>query len=96
MSAVKKVVISKDWLTADPKTTRVRKIHKFEQMKVMRSEDLPDLMTTQEAADFLGRHYKTVEEYRKDNSLKFYKIRGRYFTTPEYLTEFIEAENRKK
>lgn len=96
MSAAKKVIIAKDWLTANPKTERVRRIHKFEQMKVTRSEDLPELMTTQEAAEFLGRHYKTVEEYRKDKSLKFFKIKGRYFTTPEYLAEFIESETRKK
>ena len=92
-----KTIISKDWLTQkDKRTDRSRKIHKFEQMRVTKSEDLPELMTTQEACEFLGRHYKTVEEYRKDGSLKFYKIKGRYFTTPEYLAEFIEAETRKK
>lgn len=92
-----KVIISKDWLTVEPKKTdRSRRIHKFEQMRVTRSEDLPELMTTQQAAEFLCRHYKTVEEYRKDGSLKFLKLRGRYFTTPEYIAEFINAESRKK
>ncbi len=97
MGAVRKVVIDKNWINEDSKKSeRSRKIHQFEQMRVTRSEDLPELMTTQEAAEFLGRHYKTVEEYRKGKLLRFFKIRGRYFTTPEFLAEFIESETRKK
>lgn len=97
MSAAK-VIFSKDWWKADSKkmNDRSRKIHKFEQMRVTRSEDLPQLMTTKEAAEFLCKHFKTVEEYRNDGSLKFLKIKGRYFTTPEYIAEFIELESRKK
>lgn len=99
MSAAKKIKFSKDWMTqSNSKKTvdRSRQIHRFEQMRVTRSEDLPELMTVHEAAEFLGRHFKTVEEYRKEGALKFFKMRGRYFTTPEFLAEFIEAETRKK
>jgi len=100
MAAAKKVTFSKDWLTAvDSKSKRpdhVRQVHKFEQMRVTRSEDLPELMTSLEAAKFLCRHFKTVEEYRKDGLLKFFKVRGRYFTTPEFLAEFLETETRRK
>lgn len=92
-----KTVISKDWLTQkDKRSDRTRKIHKFEQMRVTRSEDLPELMTTKEAAEVLSCHYKTVEEFRKDGSLKFIKLRGRYFTTPEYIADYIESESKKK
>lgn len=93
----KKIKFTKDWLNVNPKISdRARKVHKFEQMRVTKSEDLPELMTTIEAAEFLCRHYKTVEEYRNDGSLKFLKIRGRYFTTPEYIAQFIENESWKK
>lgn len=100
MAAAKKVTFSKDWMQKpDPKSKRPdhsRQLHKFEQLRVTKSEDLPELMTTQEAAKFLNRHAKTVEEYRNDGLLKFFKIRGRYFTTPEFLADFIESETRKK
>lgn len=96
MGAQRKITFDRDWLTQDPKSDRSRRVHKFEQMRVTKSEDLPQLMTTKEAAEFLSCHYKTVEEYRKEGALKFLKIRGRYFTTPEYIAEFIEAETRKK
>ena len=96
MAAIK-TEISKDWRSKDPKTqARARKVHSFEQMRVTRSEDLPELLTTQEAAKFLCRHPKTVEDYRHEGALKFIKMRGRFFTTPEYLAEFIEAESRRK
>lgn len=92
-----KIKFTKDWLSEDSKISeRAKRIHKFEQMRVTRSEDLPELMTTIEAAEFLCKHYKTVEEYRKDGSLRFLKIRGRYFTTPEYIAEFIEREQQKR
>ena len=93
-----KVTFSKDWWKADSKKSsdRVRKNHLFQQARVTRSEDLPELMTTKEAAEMLCRHLKTIEEYRNDGSLKFFKIKGRYFTTPEYIAEFIERESRKK
>ena len=91
-----KTLIAKDWRKAEPaKTDRSRKIHRFEQMRVTRSEDLPELLTTSEAAKFLCRHPKTIEEYRNDGSLKFIKIRGRYFTTPEFIAEFIDRESKK-
>lgn len=97
MSAAK-VQISKDWLNQEPSKTKPdksRKIHKFEQMRITRSEDLPELMTTTQAAEHLGKHYKTIEEYRRCGDLKFFKIKGRYFTTPEFIQEFIEAETSK-
>lgn len=97
MTAAPKITFDKNWLNEKSKTqSKSRKVHKFEQMRVIKSEDLPQLMTTNEAAEFLKRHPKTVEEYRKDGALRFIKIRGRYFTTPEYIADFIRAESMKK
>lgn len=96
MGAQRKIHFDKDWLNQGKDDDKLRKVHKFEQMRVTKSEDLPELITTKEAAEFLSCHYKTVEEYRREGSLKFLKIRGRFFTTPEYIAEFIENETRKK
>jgi hypothetical protein len=95
MGAVK--TIPKDWRTQNTAGTKagLRTRASYEAVEVTRSEDLPQLMTTREAATFLRRHPVTVKEYRNDGSLKFIKIRGRYFTTPEYLAEFLEVESRK-
>lgn len=95
MGAVKR--IPKDWRTQDTKGTRggLRTRATFDFVEVTKSEDLPELMSAKEAAVFLKRHYKTVEEYRNDGSLKFTKQRGRYFTTPEWIAEFLENESKK-
>jgi excisionase family DNA binding protein len=95
MGAVKR--IPKDWRTQNTKGTRagLRTRASFDSLEVHKSEDLPELMSTKEAAVFLRRHYKTVEEYRHDGSLKFMKSRGRYFTTPEWIAEFLENESKK-
>lgn len=89
----KKIEIGKDWFKAGAK--QVRKVNKFEQVSITKSEDLPELMTTKEAAEFLKRHFKTIEEWRKDGQLKFLKVRGRYFTTPEFIADFLENEQKK-
>jgi hypothetical protein len=94
----RKVKIEKNWWDVDPKKFKesARKVHKFEQMTVLRSEDLPELITQKKAAEILNRHYRTIEEYRNEGSLQFKKMRGRYYTTPEWIAEFIEAEWAKK
>lgn len=94
MGATKK--IPKNWREAETIGPRggVKTTVSFAELEVVRSEDLPKLMTTKEAAQFLRRHPKTIEEYRKEGSLKFCKLRGRYFTTPEFIAEFLEAESK--
>lgn len=96
MGAIKN--IPKDWRKLD-KEKSVRSVAKrtavLSRLEVTRSEDLPELMTTKEAGVFLRRHYKTIEEYRNDGSLRFIKVKNRYFTTPEFIAEFLEIESRK-
>lgn len=95
MGAVKK--IPKDWRTQKSETAKggLKTTVKYQPPEVIRSEDLPELLTTKEAAKILRRHEKTIEEYRNDGSLKFHKIKGRYFTTPEFIAEFLEDESSK-
>jgi hypothetical protein len=89
--------IPRDWRTQSSAGTKagLRTRATYEKPDVVRSEDLPELLTTAEAAGVLRRHPKTVEEYRNDGSLKFHKIKGRYFTTPEYVAEFLENETKQ-
>ncbi len=95
MGAIKR--IPKDWRTQNAENTRggLKTTVTYESAEIFKSEDLPELLTTKEAAVFLKRHPKTVEEYRKDGSLKFSKNRGRYFTTPGYIAQFLEDESKK-
>ncbi len=93
MGAVKK--IPKDWRTQKSVNAKggLKTTASYKAPEVIKSEDLPQLLTTKEAAAILRRHEKTVEEYRNDGSLKFLKLKGRYFTTPEYIAEFLEEES---
>lgn len=95
MGAAKKSLFDKDWFKSDAPSKIVKKVSAFERAKVTRSEDLPELMTQQEAAAFLKKHIKTIEDWRKAGILRFIKIRGRYFTTPEYLGDFLESEMKR-
>jgi len=95
VSAVK-TIIARDWLDekSEPRKA-VRKLASFEQLKVKSKADLPELITTKEAALLLKCHWRTIEEWRKDGALTFIKVMGRYFTTPEFIAHFIEAEIKK-
>lgn len=79
----------KDWWTKGPKKI-VSHVVKVEQIKATKSEDLPELLDTKEAAVFMRKHYKTVEELRHKKKLKFLKMGGRYFTTPEFIAMYLE------
>lgn len=95
MGAIKK--IPKDWRTQKTENTRagLKTTVKYQPPEVIKSEDLPELITIKEAAGLLRRHPKTIEEYKNDGSLKFMRLKGRYFTTPEWIAEFLEEESAK-
>ncbi len=92
----KKPKFSKEWWKKDaaPRAKRSQ-LHKFEQMRVTKSEDLPELMTLAEAAEMFKRSPRTVERWAKSGELRTIKVMGRFFTTPEYIAEFIEVQNLK-
>jgi hypothetical protein len=102
MTAAKKIIIDKNWMNEKPKSApRSRQVARFEQVRIVRVDELPELISVKKAAAILGRHRKTVEEYRKDyeangQGLKFIKVRGRYFTTPEWIHDFLMRESLKK
>lgn len=86
MAAARK--IPRDWRTSGTKITKSTPV-------VIDSDNLPKLLNARDAAQILNRHPKTIDEYRKDGSLRFIKIRGRYFTTAEFIAQFIESESNK-
>lgn len=91
MSAIK-TIVSKDWYKQKDEKKAIKKVSNFESMKVTAKEDLPNLITSKEAADILRCHPKTIEERRNDGTLKFFKVMGRYFTTPEFIADFLQTE----
>lgn len=88
------VKIAKDWWKQDGTAlNKKRLLHRFEQMHVTRSEDLPQLMTIEEVAKFFTRHPQTVRRWIRECHLKTITIMGRHFITPEQLAEFIEKQS---
>ena len=94
MSAVK-TIVSKDWWKQKDEKKAIKKVSSFETLKVTAKEDLPTLITTKEAAGILRCHHKTVEELRNSGSLQFFKVMGRYFTTPEFIADYLQTEIKK-
>lgn len=94
-----KIIISKDWRQKAPKKTsrisRARVSHQFQQVEVIRSEDLPELLTMDETAEFFKVERTTVERWIASGDLESFKIKGRRFVTPEQIGEFIDSEYRK-
>jgi hypothetical protein len=90
----RKITFDKNWWQQGKKArpNQVRKAHKFEQERVLRPEDLPQLIPLRRAADMLGRHFKTVEELRAGNKIRFQKMGGRWFTTPEWIADYLRSE----
>lgn len=91
-----KSVIPKNWFTkeslAAPAESRMTQI--LTQTKIMRSEDLPELLTSKEVAPILKVHHKTAADMMRDGTLRSVKIRGRRFTTPQWIADFLRKELR--
>lgn len=88
--------ISKDWWKRDQsKKGRKKTQLKMEQMKVTKSEDLPELMTLEETANLFKRSRRTIERWFQSGTLRSLKVQGRWFTTPEFIADFLERENLK-
>jgi len=91
-----KTSIKKDWWKDKPTAGQaMEKVVSFESVSVKSSEDLPELLTPKEVASLLKKHIKTIEQWRNDGRIKFFKIMGRYFTTPSLVAEFLESELKK-
>ena len=55
-------------------------------------QDSPQIMTTEEVAEFLRVHRTTVARYAKSGELKSYRLRGRRLYKREDVWEFFENQ----
>jgi hypothetical protein len=94
--ASKKIVIAKDWYTtgAQKRPELTRMVNLFEQAKVSKAEDLPQLLDARDLAKLLRLHYKTALQMMKEQSVRSVKLRGRRYTTPEWIADFMRKELR--
>lgn len=94
---MRKPKFTKDWWKDDKnlKPSKKRLEHKFEQERVTKSEDLPELLTAEEASKLFKRSPRTIERWMKSKVLGSFKIRGRYFTTPEMIAQYLNSEMAK-
>lgn len=101
MTAARKVKFDRNWINEKSgSVSKSRKVSRFEQVRIVRADELPEMIFTKQAAQILNRHPKTVEEYRKDyerdgSGLRFEKLRGRYYTTAEWIHDFLVRESLK-
>jgi hypothetical protein len=58
-------------------------------------KDLPTLVSAKEAAVPLHTNAKTVADWMAKKHLRSLKIRGRRWTTPEWIADFINREMAK-
>ena len=85
--------VNKDWWKSDsPEFSTMSRSSKIE---VIKSEDLPELMTIKEVAEFFKCHPKTVSDWIARKQLASRKIMGRRFVTPQQISYFIETQQKK-
>ena len=85
--------IPKDWfLQVATESGRKRVNAAVEKREVKTVEDLPKLVTVNEASEILRTHPKTVSDWMIKKYLKSRKVRGRRFTSAEWINEFLMRE----
>lgn len=92
--AAKKVGIAKDWWRTDDSGADLIRSSRSK-IEVIRSEDLPELMTVREAAEFYKCHPKTFQKWIDQKQHGSIKLRGRRFVTPQHISYFIESQRKK-
>lgn len=85
--------IPKDWFLVTGTTIGRKRINAaIEKRKVSSPEELPNLMTVEEASVVLKTKKKTVADWMARKILRSVKLQRRRFTTPQWIQEFIEHE----
>jgi excisionase family DNA binding protein len=91
--AEKKIKFEKNWFEkVNAETKRERTLLAIEQVKVTKAEDLPELLSCKEAAPILKTGHKTIADWMAKGHLRSIKIRGRRFTTPQWIADFLKQE----
>jgi hypothetical protein len=96
MAAAKKnsLEFAKDWfLSPDPAIPqKARMTALFEKSRITRAADLPELLNARDVASHLKMNPKTASALMKKGIIRSMKMRGRRFTTPEWLAEYMRKE----
>ena len=89
----KKMTVSKDWWKSNESGADLMRTKS--RVEVIKSEDLPELMTIIEGAEFYKCHPKTLQEWISTKQHGSIKLRGRRFITPQHIHYFIETQRKK-
>lgn len=94
--AAAKTKFNDDWYkNVTTRPARSKRALDYDKILSSLSAVLPLLVTAKEAAEPLKSNYKTVVDWMAKGHLKSFKMRGRRFTTPEWIAEFIVSESDK-
>jgi len=86
------VKIKKGWFDEKAEPKQKRLVNLFEQVKVTRVEELPQLLSAKEAAKILRCDAKTAAGLMSKQIVQSMKLRGRRFTTPEWIADYMRRE----
>lgn len=89
--------LKQDWYLDDSavEPSRTRSANLLSDGVVKNVEDLPVLLTPKEAAVHLKCKPKYAAVLMKQKIVESRKIRGRWFTTPEWIAEYIRREMKR-
>lgn len=91
--SIAKISYGKDWAKQSASRAATKPRRQKLDLEVVRSEDLPEMMRPTQVAQLLKRHPKTIEGLRRERKIRFIKLGGRYYTTPEWVAEYLENES---
>jgi hypothetical protein len=85
--------IPKDWFMHVDTAIGRRRVRAASEKRIVRTlDDLPNLISARDAATALKSNPKTVADWMAKGFLRSMKIRGRRWTTPEWINDFIDRE----
>lgn len=91
--AAPKVKIARDWMiqAGQMRPKKTSAVSALDLSNVKSVIDLPQWLSPREAAVFLKVHPKTATDMMAKGIVRSVKMRGRRFTTPEWIGEYFTA-----
>ena len=85
----------RDWFNKVSMGPKPRRKLEFEIADVTSLDQLPTFISAKQAGEKLNQSPKTIAHWMAIGLLKSIKIRGRRFTTPEFIADFLNEEIRR-
>lgn len=89
-----KIKIQRGWYEQSAQPKEKRLVNLFEQVSIRTKEDLPQLLSAKEAAEVLRCTAKTAADLMAKQIIQSMKLRGRRFTTPEWIADYMRREQK--